>query len=237
MSDPADLSVVLRRAAKGLFPATDGGWERAALWRRGVEAVVAMTGHAYLAVGEDLDDVELEALGVDGYGGAHDPRVAERIRGSGWVETLDVLLVRDGSTPPIDRDAATLVERPDLSDHPRVAVARRVRTGIQVLGLPRRRDRSVVTVAQGIGGLPELGIEAEFERFGLALLAAGVHWAAAAAGPDAPVLAAVAPGNARSVRLFLRAGFVPVGSVQLFRPERLPWSGRPAPSDGLTQSP
>mgnify|MGYP001258197862 CR=1 FL=1 len=58
MSDPADLSVVLRRAAKGLFPATDGGRERAALWRRGVEAVVAMTGHAYLAVGEDLDDVE-----------------------------------------------------------------------------------------------------------------------------------------------------------------------------------
>lgn len=36
-----------------------------------------MTGHAYLAVGQDLADVELDAYGVDGYGGAHHPRVAE----------------------------------------------------------------------------------------------------------------------------------------------------------------
>jgi hypothetical protein len=31
------------------------------------------------------------------------------------------------------------------------------------------------------------------------------------------VLAAVAPGNAASVRALLSAGFIPLGSVQLFR--------------------
>ena len=35
-----------------------------------------------------------------------------------------------------------------------------------------------------------------------------------------PVLAAVAPGNAASVRAILAAGFSPIGSVQLVRPSR-----------------
>jgi RimJ/RimL family protein N-acetyltransferase len=34
------------------------------------------------------------------------------------------------------------------------------------------------------------------------------------------VVAACAPGNARAVRAFLRAGFTPMGSVQLWLPER-----------------
>jgi RimJ/RimL family protein N-acetyltransferase len=32
-----------------------------------------------------------------------------------------------------------------------------------------------------------------------------------------PVVAAVAPGNAASLRALLSAGFVPLGSLQLFR--------------------
>jgi L-amino acid N-acyltransferase YncA len=35
-----------------------------------------------------------------------------------------------------------------------------------------------------------------------------------------PVVAAVAPGNAASLRAFLGAGFTPIGSVQLYRPRR-----------------
>ena len=34
------------------------------------------------------------------------------------------------------------------------------------------------------------------------------------------VVAACAPGNARALRAFLSAGFEPVASVQLWRPER-----------------
>ena len=37
-------------------------------------------------------------------------------------------------------------------------------------------------------------------------------------GAGEPLLAAVAPGNAASLRALLAAGFVPLGSVQLVRP-------------------
>ena len=220
---PADLADVLRSAAKGEFPAADGGWERASLWLRGVEAVVAMTGHAYLAVGQDLADVELDAYGVDGYGGAHHPRVAELIRGSGWADALDVLLVRPPDAPRPTATGPDLVSGDDLAGHPRVAVAQHVRSGIRVLGMPSRRVRSVVTVASGLGGLPEIGLQTEGPTSGRELLDAALRWVDDELGHSDPLVAAVAPGNARSLRLFLHVGFVPVGSVQLFRPERHPW--------------
>lgn len=233
---PADLGQVLRNASRGVYPPDDGRWERAGLWRRGVEGIVAMTGHAYLAVGDDLGDVELDALGVDGFGGAHHPLVAERVRGSGWADTLDVLLVRNPSLPTPDSDVE-LVERTDLARrHPRVATAMNVRSGIRVLGLPARRSRSVVTLADGVGGLPEIGIQAEPQQPGEQLLAAALRWAAGQLDSNLPVLAAVAPGNARSLRLFLRSGFVPVGSVQLFRPERRPWDSPPTDAPPADQS-
>jgi hypothetical protein len=224
----ADLADVLRAAANGVFPAADGGWERAALWLRGVEAVVAMTGHAFLTVGHDLADVELDAHGVDGYGGAHHPRVAELIRGSGWADNLDVLLVRPTDAPRPCGSGPDLVSRDDLAGHPRVAVAQHVRSGIRVLGMPSRRVRSVVTVASGVGGLPEIGLQAEGPTSGRELLDAALRWVDGELGRADPLVAAVAPGNARSLRLFLSAGFVPVGSVQLFRPERHPWQGKDA---------
>ena len=224
----ADLADVLRAAANGVFPAADGGWERAALWLRGVEAVVAMTGHAFLTVGHDLADVELDAHGVDGYGGAHHPRVAELIRGSGWADNLDVLLVRPTDAPRPCGSGPDLVSRDDLAGHPRVAVAQHVRSGIRVLGMPSRRVRSVVTVASGVGGLPEIGLQADGPTSGRELLDAALRWVDGELGRADPLVAAVAPGNARSLRLFLSAGFVPVGSVQLFRPERHPWQGKDA---------
>ena len=231
----ADLAEVLRAAAKGVFPPSDGAWERAGLWLRGVEAVVAMSGHAYLAVGQDLADVELDAHGVDGYGGAHHPRVAELIRGSGWADNLDVLLVRPPEAPRPSGSGPDLVPRADLAGHPRVAVAQHVRSGIRVLGMPSRRVRSVVTIASGVGGLPEIGVQAEGPGSGRELLDAALRWVEDELGHAYPLVAAVAPGNARSLRLFLRAGFVPVGSVQLFRPERHPWQ-RDASAGSSTRS-
>ena len=219
-----DLGRVLREAARGMFPEADGSWERAGLWRRGLEAVVAFTGHAYLAVGDDLTDVELEAMGVDGFGGAHHPHVAERIRGTGWADSLDVLLVRVNPIVRRSLVAPELVARPDLGTHPRVVTAQQVRTGIEVLGLPARRSRSLVTIAEGgLGGLTEIGMEAHGDQPGRELLLGALRWTATHLDPTLPLLASVAAGNARSLRLLLGAGFVPVGSVQLFRPERHPF--------------
>ncbi|WP_289232324.1 hypothetical protein [Barrientosiimonas endolithica] len=77
----------------------------------------------------------------------------------------------------------------------------------------------MITLGRGVAGLTELGLELDPD--GPARRGAGVL--AAALGipePGTPVVAACAPGNTRAVRRFLAAGFVPVGSVQLWLPER-----------------
>lgn len=209
-----DLAHVLRLAATGVFPAADGGWDRVEPWRAGTEAVVALTGHAYLAVAEDVGDDELAALAPDGTGGAHHPRVVSHLAGGGRVDVLDALLATTGGG---DHRAA-VVRRDDLGDHPRAAYARTVRDEVRVLGRPDAADTSLMTVARGVAGLTELGVETSPGTDGAALLADVV----AVLPRYDPVLAAVAPGNARALRSILRAGFRPLGSVQLYRPSRWP---------------
>jgi hypothetical protein len=207
----ADLGEVLRLAGAGVFPPVDGGWERARPWRRGVEAVVAMTGHAYLAVGDDVSDEALVELAPDGLGGAHHPRVVTALAGDGWVDVLDALLVATGlGRPPV---AAGLRPREDLAAHSRAVFAEQLRDDVRVLGRPGT-DASLVTVSRGIGGLTELGVEVAPGTDGARLVADAL----AAQPAGATVVAAVAPGNARALRSFLRAGFRPVGSIQVYRP-------------------
>lgn len=205
---------MLHDALDGRFPAPDGGWQRVPPWRAGVEAVLAFTGHAVLAVDDDISDGRLAALGVDGYGGAHHPRVLLDLAGpAGWIDSLDALLIRRGGGP------VELVDRPDLADHPRAAFARRLRDDVRVLGRP---DGSGVlaTVGRGIGGLAEISVELDAAARSRGDGAALVRAAAAAVPANDPVVAAVAPGNAASLRAFLAAGFRVVGSVQVFRPAR-----------------
>ncbi|MGR7025904.1 hypothetical protein [Geodermatophilus sp. URMC 62] len=64
------LAELLVEAWRGRFPPADGGSRRVPPWRSGLEAVVAFTGHAVLALEPDRDDARLSALGVDGVGGA-----------------------------------------------------------------------------------------------------------------------------------------------------------------------
>ena len=76
-------------------------------------------------------------------------------------------------------------------------------------------------------GLTELSVELEPSARGQGRGVALVR-AAVAAAPEGLVLAAVAPGNAASLRAFLAAGFTVLGSTQLLRPaRRLP--GRAGP--------
>ena len=180
--------------------------------RAGVEAVAAFPRHAVLAVADDVPDDRLRRLGVDGLGGAHDPRVVTALAGpDGWIDSLDALLVTRGTGT-----GGPLVERPDLRTHPRAAFAAAVRGELRVLGLPDPA-RSVALLGTGVGGLTELGVEVEPERRGRG---AGVALVAAAlqqVPTGEPVVAAAAPGNAAGLRVLLAAGFVPVGSLQLFR--------------------
>jgi hypothetical protein len=71
----------------------------------------------------------------------------------------------------------------------------------------------LVTVACGLAGRTELSVERTGAGEGRALIRDALGLVAA----DEPVFAAVAPGNARSLRAFLAAGFVPLGSEVLMR--------------------
>jgi hypothetical protein len=207
------IAQVLSNAAHGEFPDVDGAWERVEPWHEGVEGVVALTGHALIAVAADVADARIDALGANGFGGATNPRLVAGLAGDGWIDALDVVLVASG----LGGEPA-LVPRSDLRNHPRAEHATAVRTGVATFGYAAADDHTLVTLATGLGGLPELGIEVDPRK---GHTGAEVTQAALTLVPrDQVVVAACAPGNARALRAALAAGFEPVASVQLWRPHR-----------------
>jgi hypothetical protein len=180
-----------------------------------VEAIVGFTGHAVFAVEPDIPDRLLDDLGADGFGGAHDPRLISALAGPGsWLDTLDLLLVARGT------GTSPLVDRPDLVAHPRAAFAARIRDCPRVMGYPDLGRSDIAVVSKGIGGLAEISFELEPGHRGSGA-GAGLVRDALGTIPDGEIaVASVAPGNAASVRALLTAGFVPVGSIQLFRRDK-----------------
>jgi hypothetical protein len=210
------LARLIAGAAAGRFPDPDGGWHRVPPWRPGLEAVISFTAHAVFAVAPDITDGRLAALGADGFGGAHDPRLITALAGpDGWMDVLDMLMAGRGTgragVPP------RLVDRPDLATHPRAGFATRIRDDPRVLGYPDPRRSAVAIISRGIAGLTELSFELEPGRRGHGGGAGLAADALGAVPAGQLVVAAVAPGNAASVRALLSAGFVPLGSLQLFR--------------------
>ena len=213
------LARLIQAAAEGQYPAPHGGWQRVPPWRDGVEAVVAFTGHAVLAVGTRVSDAELTKLDVDGFGGAHHPAVLAALAAGGWIDSLDGLLVGRGTAGTEPRGTGgALVPRPDLGGHPRVGFARRLREDLQVLGRADPTDASVVVLGRGIADLTELSFELDLDRRGAGGGTALVRAGLAAVPAGETVVAACAPGNAASMRALLRAGMTPVGSIQLYTP-------------------
>jgi len=203
------LAAVVVDAAHGRFPVADGTVEVVPPYVRGIEAVVAMTGHTVVAT--DLDHAALTAAGADAHGGASGPSVLQLLAGrDGVVDSVDVLLVAPGT------GRSPLRERRDLDDRPEVRLAALWRSDVQVHG----DERGLVTVARGLGGLPQLSFEVFPDRRGRHLASALLVDALGLIPEGDPVVVAVAPGNAASLRATLAAGFVPVGSVVLVRPGR-----------------
>ena len=207
------LAVVLRGAAAGAFPPVDGLVDVVPPYLHGVEAVVSFTGHAVVVTRLPLEAV-LEA-GADGFAGATSIPVMTRLAGpGGTVDVLDALLVATGT------GGGTLPRRLDLEGHPRVGYARAWRRDVRAFA----DERGLVTLSRGLGGLLELSFEVDAELRGAGRGRTLLREALALAPAGEPVLAAVAPGNAASLRALLAAGFTPLGSVQLVRPsDRRPW--------------
>ncbi|EAP97951.1 hypothetical protein JNB_13343 [Janibacter sp. HTCC2649] len=199
-------------AWRGEHRPADGSWQRIASWQTGLYAVLSFTGHAAVSAPESVSDADLTSWGVDGFGGAHDPRVMTRLVGEdGWVDVLDAVLVAAGTGD------GGLVARPDLARHPRVAHAREVRDEVEVFGW-HGRDDVVVTRGLSFGGLAVVSYEIEPGARGEGLGTRTVQAARGLVPEGEPVIALVSPGNVSSLRAALRAGFEPVGSVQLYRP-------------------
>jgi hypothetical protein len=209
------LLALFHRAADGRFPPADGRVTVLPALPDGLECSVAFTGHAVITTA--LPEEDVLAQGPDGYGGSLAPDFLRFLAGpAGRIGTLDAVLVARGTSNPADA-ARQLPVRLDAEDHPRVRHARDLRTDVRVHG----DARGLVTLANGLAGRRELSIELadpanasrgrgrSLLRDALALVPAGE-----------PVFAAVSPGNARSLRAFLAAGFTPLGSEVILRPQR-----------------
>jgi hypothetical protein len=206
VTPPVDhpLAEVLRRAAHGEFPPSDGLAELMPPDSNGTRAVVSFTGHAYVL--SELQQTDFAGIPFDGYGGASSPTTLLRIADGAEIGMVDVVLVRSGAG-----GTSPLAERDDLEHHPRVQRARHHRSDVQVLG----DERGFVTIGMGLVGRTELSVELldgeQSRGAGRSLIGAGLH----AIAEDQLVFAQVSPGNAASLRAFLACGFVPIGSEVL----------------------
>jgi hypothetical protein len=210
------LAGLITAAAAGRFPAADGRWTRVPPWRPGLEAVIAFTGHAVFAVASDISDQLLDSLGADGFGGAHDPRLITVLAGpQSWIDSLDILLAGRGTGRP--GVPAALVSRPDLASHPRAVFAAGLRASPRIMGYPDPRRSALATISEGIAAHTELSFELEPGYRGQGGGADLVRAALSVIPAGQLVVAAVAPGNAASLRALLAASFAPLGSLQLFR--------------------
>jgi len=204
------LHDIVVAAAAGRFPPEDGSVtvvppdETTGLW-----AVLCFSAHAVVATSRSHDEVL--ACGADAYGGAHNPEVLVALAGPGaWFGVLDAVLVATAGPRP---GIAPLPVADGYDDHHRAAYARKTRVDVEVRG----DERGLVTLGRGLGGRTELGIEltgAGDPGAGRSLLAGAL----AALTPGELVFASCSPGNARSLRSLLAAGFRPIGSECLIRP-------------------
>ena len=201
------LLTIFRDAAAGRYPEMDDGVTFLPELGDGQEAVVCFTGHAFIASRLRADD--LSDLDPDGLGRALHPEVLLRMAGPrGSIGSIDITMFAEG------RGGGALVPKPELDHHPRVAFARARRDQVRAYGSPD----GLFTLGLGLGGRREMSVENSPDGPRGRHL---IHQALTMTPRGEPLFAAVAPGNARSVRSFLACGFVPIASEVLVRVESL----------------
>lgn len=197
------LLAILHDAAAGRFPDVDGGVTHLPPLGEAQEAVLCFTGHAFVA--SRLDPADLSDLEPDGFGRALHPEILLRMAGpGGGIGSIDLTMYAVG------RGGGALQPNPDLHEHPRVLFARARREQVRAFG----QADGLFTLGVGLGGRQEMSVENSSRGpRGRDL----IEQALAMTPRGQLVFAAVAPGNARSLRSFLSCGFVPIGSEVLIR--------------------
>jgi RimJ/RimL family protein N-acetyltransferase len=213
MRSPAEhpLMQMLHDAARGVFPAPDGSLCVVPAPVPYPGAVVAFTAHNVVAV--DLPEPDLRSHLPDADFGA--PMSAAFLA---WIGKklevqpgmLDVVLVHLGTTG----SSIDLIPQTQHPAHARVERALHQRSQVQVYAEPQ--GGGLVMLGRGLVDRWEISLEltptARNRGLGRAMIAS----ARAMLPAEEPVFAQVSPGNARSLRAFLAAGFRPIGSEVLF---------------------
>ncbi|MFE1311809.1 GNAT family N-acetyltransferase [Streptomyces sp. NPDC058755] len=207
------LRDILDAAAQGVFPPADGGTTVVPQPSPRDAGVLAFTAHSVVFTDEDPHWVHETLRAVtdecDALAATMNARFLTALmdRTGCRTDTVDVMVV--GSPLP-GRPALTLREIADPS-HPRVVSSRRRRDEVRVWAA----DGGVLVLGRGVAGRLEVAVEVDdavrHQGLGRALVAAARQLA------DEPVWAQVSAGNARSMRAFQAAGYLPVGSEVLLQ--------------------
>lgn len=122
---------------------------------------------------------------------------------------------------------------PTSPAHPRAEFAADVRDHPRIVGYQDPGRSALAVISAGIAGLTELSFELEPGHRGTGGGARLARDVLSAVPSGQLAVAAVAPGNAASVRALLAARFKPLGFLQLFRRAgRNPGTGDLAPAPG-----
>jgi hypothetical protein len=203
------LAALLEEAARGRFPPADGAVEVLPAPPGRSMAVVAFTAHHVIAADVEPEWVRAQLPAGD----------LSAPMGAPFLVALGERIGRQAGSLDVVLATAGLGGEPDLAEvsgaeHPRVARAHRYRSGVRVFEAVG--GAAVVVVGQGLAGRTEVAVEIEPAVRGGGLGAQALFEARRLIGEDEVVFAQVAPGNAASLRAFLRAGFEPIGCEVLF---------------------
>lgn len=210
------LRDILDAAAHGVLPPADGRTTVVPQDCARDAGVLAFTAHAVVFTDEDPDWIHraLRAVECDALAAPMNPRflAAFAERTGRTSETIDAMLV----AAPLPGEAPLALKElapggTEDAGHSRVTYARGRRDEVRAWAA----EGGVLVTGRGVGGRLEVSVEvdegARHRGLGRALVTAARHLA-----PE-PLWAQVAPGNARSLRTFLAAGYRPVGSELLLR--------------------
>ncbi|AYN39307.1 GNAT family N-acetyltransferase [Streptomyces dangxiongensis] len=203
------LRDVLGAAAAGVFPPPDGGTTVLPQASPRDAGVLSFTAHAVVFTDEDPAWVArtLCAVECDPLAAPMHPRFLAALmdRTGRRAETVDALLV--GS--PLPGGPPLALREIEDAGHPRIRYARERRDEVRAWAA----EGGVLVVGRGVAGRLEVSVEvAEDARrpgLGRLLVTAARHLV------TEPLWAQVTPGNARSLRAFLAAGYRPVGAEAL----------------------
>ncbi|MEU9174358.1 GNAT family N-acetyltransferase [Streptomyces sp. NPDC048420] len=223
------LRDILDAAARGVFPPADGGTTVVRQTCHRDAGVLSFTAHSVVFTDEDPEWVRetLRGLDCDALAATMNPVfLAALVERTGRrSETIDAMLV----TEPRPGEPPLALKEIEDAGHPRIVYARRRRDDIRAW----TTEGGVLVLGRGVGGRLEVSVEVDEDvrhrGLGRALVTAARHLTAE------PLWAQVSPGNARSMRAFLAAGYRPVGAEAVLLATAPRATGGSAEDAGVTE--